>query len=116
MNYRSFCDNKGCRKEMKPVVDKDTLLAYCTECGAQVNNISIFMRRQMMSEGQIRKLDKKKLAWAVKCEHCHKEGPPDLNDKNELICTFCNLVLNTVAKPFAEIMKVNIKARKRAQE
>ena len=75
---------------MRPVVDKDTLVAYCTECGKPVNNVSIFMRRQMVSHGQIRRNERKKLAWAVKCEHCDKEGPPELDkDGNILLCSFC---------------------------
>lgn len=115
MEYRSFCDNKGCGKEMRPVVDKTTLVAYCTECGKPVNNISIFMRRQMQAENQVRRDDKKKLPWAVKCADCKKEGPPVLSkDKNKLLCSFCNKELTSLAKPFAEMIKLNLVAQRRA--
>jgi hypothetical protein len=115
MDYRSFCDNKDCHKEMRPVVDKETLIAYCTECGKQVNNISPFMRRQMMSFDQIRRNEKKKLPWAIKCngEKCKKEGPPELKE-GKLVCSFCGKELDHVAKPFAEMIKVNLTAQNRA--
>lgn len=115
MDFRSFCDNKGCHKEMRPVVDKETLVAYCTECGKTLNNISIFMRRQMVSHNQVRRNEKKKLAWAVMCEGCKKEGPPELDKKGEkLVCSFCNKELDKLAKPFAQMIKVNLQAQRRA--
>jgi transcription elongation factor Elf1 len=124
MEFRCFCDNKGCGKEMRPVVDKATMIAYCTECGKAINNISIFMRRQMVSHDQVRRDEKKKLPWAVKCTACNKEGPPELSKdmtmagrtttSNTLVCSFCGKELTTLAKPFAEMIKVNLKAQKRA--
>ncbi len=115
MDFRSFCDNKGCNKEMRPVVDKDSLVAYCTECGKPVNNISIFMRRQMVSHGQVRRNEKKKLAWSVRCQHCDKEGPPELDKKGEkLVCSFCGKELDHLTKPFAQMIKVNLQAQRRA--
>lgn len=117
MEFRTFCDNKGCHQEMRPVVDKDTLVAYCTECGKTLSNISIFMRRQMVSHGQVRKNEKKKLAWAVKCGSCEKEGPPELDKEGEkLLCSFCSKELTNLAKPFAQMIKVNLKAHRRADE
>lgn len=115
MDYRCFCDNKGCGKEMRPVANKISLIAYCTECGKPINNISIFMRRQMVSGDQIQRDEKKKLPWAVKCVDCKKEGPPELTkDGKQLVCSFCNKELTTLAKPFAEMIKVNLKAQRRA--
>jgi hypothetical protein len=115
MEYRCFCDNKGCGKEMRPVVDKATYIAYCTECGKPVNNISVFMRRQMVSYDQVRRNEKKKLPWAVKCKPCDKEGPPELSkDGRNLVCSFCGKDLDSLSKPFAEMIKVNLKAQRRA--
>ena len=95
MEFRCFCDNKGCGKEMRPTVDKTTMVAYCAECGKAVNSISIFMRRQMVAHDQVRRNEKKKLPWAVKCSACSKE-------------------LDSLAKPFAEMIKVNLIAQRRA--
>jgi DNA-directed RNA polymerase subunit RPC12/RpoP len=115
VDFRSFCDNKGCGKEMRPVVDQETLTAYCTECGKTVSNISIFMRRQMVAHNQVRRNEKKKLAWAVTCPSCKKEGPPELDKKGEvLICSFCQEEITNLAKPFAQMIKVNLKAQRRA--
>jgi hypothetical protein len=116
MDYRNYCDNQGCRKEMRPVVDKTTLIAYCTECGKPVNNISPFMRRQMAANGQVQRDEKKKLPWAIKCsiKECGKEGPPNLTKDNKLVCSFCGQECTSLAKPFAEMIKVNLKAQRRA--
>lgn len=113
MNYMSICDNKGCRKEIKAIVDKETLIAYCPECGKQVNNISIFMRRQMVALGQVKKDDDvKQLAWAVKCHDCGKTVPPKLVD-GKLLCNFCEIELTELAKPFAETLKSMLKSSTR---
>ena len=115
MEFRCFCDNKGCGKEMRPTVDKATMVAYCAECGKAVNSISIFMRRQMVAHDQVRRNEKKKLPWAVKCSACSKEGPPELSkDGKTLICSFCSKELDSLAKPFAEMIKVNLIAQRRA--
>ena len=118
MDFRCFCDNKKCGKEMRPVVDKTSLIAYCTECGKPVNSISIFMRRQMISYDQVRRDEKKKLPWAVKCKGgCDKEGPPELSkDGKILICSFCGKKLDSLAKPFAEMIRTNLIAQRRAGE
>lgn len=117
MDYRTFCNNKGCYKEMRPVVKKETLEAFCTECGKVVDNISIFMIRQMVANGQVQRTDKKKLAWSVKCQKCQKEGPPELGkDDNTLVCTFCKEEHVHLNKPFAQTIKTNLKAQKRSGE
>lgn len=108
MNFTTFCDNKGCRKEMSPVVDKNTLEAYCTECDQKINCLTIFMRRQMAAEGMVKKNLKRKMAWSVKCDKCHKEGPPNISD-SKLMCFSCNKELDKLSKPFAETLKQNIK-------
>ena len=115
MDFRTFCDNEGCRKEMRPVVDKETIVAYCTECAKPIDSISIFMRRQLVSNGQTRKNEKKKLAWSVPCPACKKEGPPELTkDSRDLQCSFCEAPLDNLAKPFAQMIKVNLQAQRRA--
>ncbi|MFA5758000.1 MAG: hypothetical protein WC942_01285 [Clostridia bacterium] len=115
MEFRTFCDNKGCRKENRPLVDKNTLIAYCSECGLPINNVSIFMRNQLVSYGQVRKNEKKKLAWSVKCPNCEKEGPPDLDKTNNvLVCSFCKKELDTLSAPFAQMIKLNLQAKRRA--
>jgi ribosomal protein L34E len=115
MEYRSFCDNKGCHKEMRPVVNKETLEAFCTECGNQVNNISIFMRRQMASYDQVQRNEKKRMPWSMMCKSCNKEGPPELDkDGKKLNCSFCGKELENVARPFYEMVRTNLIAQRRA--
>jgi DNA-directed RNA polymerase subunit RPC12/RpoP len=107
----------GCHKEMRPLADKDTMVVYCTECGKPINNVSVFMKRQMLAYGQIRNINKKKLAWSVKCSHCSKEGPPELNKNDEqLTCSYCHKLLDNLSKPFAQMIRTNLQAQKRADE
>ena len=73
------------------------------------------MRRQLVANGQTRRTEKKKLAWSVKCNHCDQEGPPELDKAgNILICSFCGKELDKIARPFAQMIKVNLQAQKRA--
>jgi hypothetical protein len=116
MDYRTFCDNKGCRKEVRPVVDKKTLIAYCTECDQPITTITMFMRRQLVAEGQIKQDVQKKLAWSVKCPKCSKEAPPSLSkDENKLLCSFCKTELDHLNKPFAQSILVNLRAKKNSE-
>lgn len=110
MNFRIHCDNKGCRKEMEPVVDKDTLQAYCTVCNEEVKCINIFMRRQMAATGMVRKNIKQKMPWSVKCKAkaCEKEAPPVIKDK-KVFCFYCGDEMTHLTKPFVEILKQNLK-------
>ena len=115
MDFRTFCDNKGCHKETRPVVDQKSLIAYCSECGKEIASISIFMRRQLAANGQTKNTEKKKLAWAVKCLSCKQEGPPELDKQGDkLVCSFCSKELDNITKPFAQMIKVNLVAQKRA--
>jgi hypothetical protein len=108
MGFRIFCDNKGCGKDNEPVLDKDTGSVLCTECGKEIKSITDFAKRQMVALGQIRRTEKKRQAWAVKCDSCKKEAQPKL-ENNKLICSACNKELTNIAKPFMEILKQNLR-------
>jgi len=117
VHFTTFCDK--CHKEITPVVDKKTLVAYCTapKCGEPLdeNTVSIFMRRQMLTNGMTRNSEKKKLAWSVKCEECGKEGPPELDDDGQkVICSYCNKELTKLSAPFVQMLKTNLTAMRRA--
>ena len=109
MEFRTFCNNKGCRKEMRPVVDTKTLKAYCTECDQEVSTITEFMRRQMVAGGQVRSNIKKKMPWSVKCSECTVESQPKLTPDNKLICSACQKELTQLTKPFAESIKIHLR-------
>jgi len=109
MAFRTFCDNKDCRKEMMPVIDRDTNEVFCTECGLAVNTVSDFMKRQMVQLNQVRRDDRRQLAYSVKCSKCNKEGPPILDEKGkELLCSYCKEQMVNISKPFAEVLKANL--------
>lgn len=116
MEFRTFCDNKDCRKEMSPVVDADGSKAYCTECGLEIQTVDKFMRRQLVAYGHVKRPEKKRAAWSFKCEECHKEGPPQLGSKQELVCCYCGAEHKNISKPFAQVIKTNLNAIKRAEK
>ena len=114
MNFLTFCDK--CHKEMSPVVDKKTLVAYCTECDSELSEsvLSPFMRRQMAAHGMIKKANKERLAWSVKCPTCQKEGPPELDkDGKKLVCSYCKAELSNISGPFAQTIKSNLLAKRK---
>ena len=115
MEFRTFCDNEGCRKEMSPVVSADASKAFCTECGKEIGTVNVFMRRQLVAFGHVKRAEKKKAAWSFKCLKCQKEGPPQLGKNNELACCYCGEELTNVSKPFAQMIKVNLNAQKRSE-
>jgi predicted RNA-binding Zn-ribbon protein involved in translation (DUF1610 family) len=106
---------------MTPVVDKKTLVAYCTasKCGEALadSTVSIFMRRQMLANGMTRNSEKKKLAWSVKCEECGKEGPPELDEDGiKVVCSYCKKELTKLSAPFVQMLKTNLTAMRRANQ
>lgn len=102
--FTTHCSNKGCYKQMEPVIDKATKTVFCTECNGEIKNITDFMKNQMIAMGQIRKTTGPKHAWAVKCEACGVEKPPKIGSKKEILCSACGAELN-VSKPFAEVLR-----------
>ena len=117
MPLRTFCDNKGCRKEMAPVIDKATEIVYCTECGEPINTLTPFARRQLVSLGQVKKNEKRTQAWSVKCHECEKEGPPELDKAGDtLVCSYCKHELDKLSKPYAQVVKQNLQAQRRAEQ
>jgi len=114
MGFVTFCDNKGCRKEMEPVLDKKTDEVFCTECDQKINTLTYFAKRQMIDLGQIRKFEKVKKAWSVKCNSCEKENPPKLDKSGDnLICAFCDTELE-LSKPYAQVIKQNLQSQRRS--
>lgn len=108
MAFTTYCTNKGCLKQMEPVIDKATKKVFCTECGGEVENITSFMKNQMVVMGQIKKAIGPKHSWSVKCQECSAEKPPKLGKKNELLCSSCGVELK-VSKPFAEVLRQKLK-------
>jgi DNA-directed RNA polymerase subunit RPC12/RpoP len=112
--FYTFCDNKGCRKQMAPVIDKETQEVFCTECGKPINCVTDFMKRQMISLGQVKRAEKRQMAWSVACNSCKKEGPPALDKEGkELVCSYCGASMSHLNKPFAHMVKQNLLAQRR---
>ena len=119
MGFKLYCDNKkdiegnDCRKEMEPVIDKNTKIVYCSECGQPLKNqdaLTVFAKNQMIALGQVRIAEKKTQAFAVKCEHCSKEAKPKLSKNGkDLLCAYCNKEMKNISAPFAQMLKENLR-------
>lgn len=106
MPFRTFCDNKGCKEEMAPVIDKKTLKVYCSECKEEINSVDEFMKRQLISMGQVRKADETKMAYAVVCPECKEKGTPKLGKKREIICSACEKdITDKLSGPFVQVLR-----------
>ncbi len=110
MGFKTFCDVKGCHKEMEPVLDRITNKVYCTECGKEINCVSEFMKRQLVSLGQTKSKKSEKIPYAVKCHICAKEDVPVVKG-TKLFCRACDQELIQVPRPFAEIIRQKAKSR-----
>lgn len=111
MEFRCYCDNVNCHKEMNPVVDKNTLVAYCTICNQPINNVSIFMKRQLVCNGQIVKQEVKKSAWSLKCHSCTQIGTP-IDQDGKLCCAFCKKELKNINPVSEKLIKQYLKSKK----
>lgn len=104
MVFTVFCDNKGCRKECTPLLDKADNKVYCTECSYEITTVTSFMKNQMVSLGQVKRHEKKQMAFSVECKKCKKSNPPVMK-KKELYCAECGASMKHLAAPFALTIK-----------
>lgn len=116
MGFLVYCDNKSCKKEMEPVLDKNTKEVFCTECGKTINSVTEFAKNQMVSLGQVKRSDKKQQAFSVKCEACQKESPPKLvkdGSNTKLVCPMCEVELTNLSAPYANMVKQVLGAQRK---
>lgn len=96
-----------CKKEMSPVIDKVTKELFCTECSEPLKDQNIltdFAKRQMLANGQVKRLEQSKKAFAVKCGACKKENPPKLVN-GKILCSHCDSELTGLTKPYVQMLK-----------
>lgn len=110
--FRIYCDNKGCNKDMEPLLNLETGKVECTECGGNITNVTSFAIGQMKSMGQVKRDQKVKQAFSVQCKYCTKENGPYLNDKGQICCSACKKHLDYLAAPFAHMLKQQLETRK----
>lgn len=113
MAFSVICDNKDCKKDNEPVIDKRTKIVYCGVCGNELKDqkiITEFAKNQMVSLGQVRRAEKKQQSFSVKCSNCDRESQPKLNGK-ALVCASCGKELKNLSAPFAQMLKENLRKK-----
>lgn len=105
MPFLIECTARGCCELQAPYIDLDTDKVYCSKCDQEINNISIFTKRQMKSLKQVRQKEKK--SFSVKCSYCNKEDRPKiLND--EIVCSFCSKIIDNLSVFFKNMLKTQL--------
>ena len=110
MPFITFCnsENKDCRKEVEPEIEKSTGKVFCPECDLEVK-IDPFMKNQLIAMGQVKKDKKTNTPFAVECPNCKKKGKPTVKG-SEVFCSSCSHNLTDVlSKPYIEMLKTVIK-------
>jgi len=110
MPFYVYCDNKNCRKECEPILDRADNKVYCNLCGQTINCVTEFAKNQMVSLGMVKRESKNQQAFSVTCHRCNKSNPPVLNN-DKLFCAACNEHLSKVSAPFALAIKEFLKSQ-----
>ena len=104
MGFMIYCNNKGCRKEQEPFLDISDNEVYCSECGGQIKEVTIFAKTQMKAMGQIKRERKVQQAFSVSCGPCKLAATPTLVGK-VLCCPKCKVEHVNLSKPMASAIK-----------
>lgn len=105
MAFVTFCVSKTCRQEMEPVIDKETDNVHCSVCDTIIPNIDQFMKRQMVSIGQVKKVVKSKSSYALECKFCKVRERPVLRG-NKVFCSKCKEdITATLSAPYIQMLK-----------
>lgn len=117
MGFLIHCDiddketGQKCRKQMEPVIDKNTGELYC-ECGLKLNKQDVltdFAKRQMVSLGQVLKQNKPKQAYSIKCNTCNQAQQPVINKSNKIVCSKCKNEFKDLSAPYANMLKQQLR-------
>lgn len=92
MSYYMFCTNKGCHKEMEPVLDLETDKCYCSQCSNEVE-INHFTKTTLRTLGQIKRAPEIKDSLSLTCEKCKHQARPKVS-KDKLLCQKCEQEFN----------------------
>jgi len=111
MAFRTFCnsEDKECRQEVEPVIDKKTDKVFCPECELEITSIDVFMKRQLVGMGQVLKPKKTNSAYSVKCKSCMRDGTPKLGNDREILCGSCSKDITAdLGGPFVQMLKATL--------
>jgi hypothetical protein len=116
MGFLIQCDNKKCREFQEPVLDKDTDDVHCSQCDGVIDHVSIFAKRQMRANGQIKRESVPKQAFAVKCVSCEKIMCPQLIEEksdgqatSKLVCPSCGEEHTHLGAPYKQTVVAFLK-------
>lgn len=125
MGFSIICEKKGCGKSIEPLLDPETNKVYCPcDDMCEITQLTDFAKRQMVSLGQLKNKTKERKAFSIKCPGCLREATPklktDIRDEKGLLqpsqlhCPYCDAQHVHLSPPFAQVLKENLAAQKKA--
>ena len=108
MPFRTFCnsEDKTCRKEIEPLIDKSTEKVYCPECDLEITSVDPFMKRQLISMGQVVTQSQEKTPYAVECPVCKRKKQPNIGPNREILCGACGEdITKSLSGPFVDMLR-----------
>lgn len=104
------CTNKGCNKEMEPLLDLDLNEVECTECGKPIKTTE-FAKTSMKGIGQIKRAGKASQPYAIECKKCKKVLMPKIDADNKLACSVCSSEFENISVPFANLIREKLNGK-----
>ena len=105
MGVLIICDNKGCFKQVEPLLNVENNEVICTECGKPIKGVTYFMKVQLKSLGQTMRKQKAKSAYSVLCTKCGKNETPIVGNDGEIYCSNCNSPIKNITSQMAHVIK-----------
>jgi predicted RNA-binding Zn-ribbon protein involved in translation (DUF1610 family) len=104
--FLTYCRN--CKADVDPVLNTKSDEVVCPMCGEVLPNMSSFIKIQLKAFGQVKKVEKPKKAFSVKCKKCEAEAPPRVKTKDLFVCAVCGEEL-ILMPAFKNLVLENIK-------
>lgn len=107
------CTAKGCMKQSEAKLNKETDEVVCMECGNPIVNVSPYIKRALLSQGQVLRSAEKK-PFQVHCPTCGAKRDVELveDGKGGARCVTCKTDLR-LSSAFIHALKVRMEEEKK---
>lgn len=106
------CSTKGCMKQTEAKLNRQTGEVICMECGSPITNVSEYIKRVLLSQGQVLRSAEKK-SFQVHCPTCGGKRDVQLVEEGRggAQCAVCGSDLRLSAA-FIHALKTKLEAEK----
>lgn len=100
------CTNKKCGKMNTAYLDDENDTVHCGACDEEINNVSVFLKRQMRFSKQFR--PKKVKSFSIKCQKCGKNDRPVLSG-DDILCGACKKPMDQLTEFYKKMLREQLK-------